>query len=316
MSGIGRQTHWDWRLGASLFARKGRAAGTGTGPQADRPAVTDASQNVAAARAGDAGNDREPVIRVENLCKSFDGAVVLDHVSLSICAAEKVCLIGRSGCGKTVLAKHFNGLLVGDSGSVRVYGVDIGQATEDEIYDIRRKTGYVFQGNALLASLDVYQNVSLSLRDDPYEMPAWNEPEIQQRVTHVLADVGLGPELLHRMPGDLSGGQKKRVAVARAMVSKPPIIIYDEPTTGLDPESSQIIVDLIDNLYQQNNNTTIAISHETKLMKKLGRVVFLVDGRIHFDGSYAAFAASDDPHIRGFLAEGKHPPSDRPTGPP
>ena len=122
-------------------------------------------------------------------------------------------------------------------------------------------------------------------------------------VEQALADVGLGREFLSRLPGELSGGQRKRVAVARAIVGRPPIVIYDEPTTGLDPEYTEILVRLIEDLYRQTHNTTIAITHEKKLMERLGRVVFLRERRVYFDGAYEAFAASQDPVIQSFLAE-------------
>jgi phospholipid/cholesterol/gamma-HCH transport system ATP-binding protein len=246
-----------------------------------------------------------PVIQVEHLGKSFGANVVLRDISLKIFPGEQVCFIGPTGCGKTLLTKSFNGLLVPDSGRVTVYGKDLAQATPPELEEIRRKIGYVFQGNALFVSdlgVDIYDNVSLPLRDSPYNYPAPNEPQIEARVEEVLKEVGLGREYFYRTANELSGGQKKRVALARAIAAKPEIVIYDEPTTGLDPQYTKIIIDLIEQLYQGSHNTTIAVTHEKKLMHQLGRVVFLYEHKIYFDGKYEDFAKSQDPIIKTFLA--------------
>ena len=194
-----------------------------------------------------------------------------------------------------------------------VYGKDLSEATQEELEGIRRRIGYVFQGNALFASAisaNVYDNVSLLLRPDPYDSPAGNESEIEARVAEILDQVGLGREFFSRTPSELSGGQKKRVAIARAIAPNPPIIIYDEPTTGQDPEYAGIIIDLIDSIYQAGGNTTIAITHERKLMRRLGRVIFLKDRRIYFDGNYEDFLVSKDPMIARFLAKGEDAPPD------
>lgn len=252
----------------------------------------------------------EPVIRVEHLYKSFEDNPVLEDIHLQVAPGEELSFVGASGCGKTVLTKHFNGLLQPDRGRVTVCGVDLAEASEMELEEIRRQIGYVFQANALFSSAiadTVYDNVSLSLRTDPYDVPARNESEVRTRVAQVLEEVGLGPpaeKFFDRMPSELSGGQRKRVAVARAIASNPRIVIYDEPTTGLDPESTEMIIGLIEQIHRSSGNTSIAITHEKKLMERLGRVVFLKDRRIYFDGSYEEFARSQDPVIVHFLAEG------------
>jgi phospholipid/cholesterol/gamma-HCH transport system ATP-binding protein len=246
------------------------------------------------------------LIRVEGLYKSYGGSAVLEDISLEIHGGEELSLIGPTGCGKTVLAKHFNGLLEPDAGRVIVFGHDVAAATPAEMEEICRRIGYVFQGNVLFDSdiaSTVYGNVSLPLRRDPYDYPAANEAQIESRVAEVLEEVGLGREYFTRAPSELSGGQKKRVALARAIAPNPPVVIYDEPTTGLDPEYTGIIVDLIDKVHQSSGNTTIVITHEKKLMRRLGRVVFLRDRRVHFDGAYEDFARSGDPVIVSFLAE-------------
>lgn len=250
----------------------------------------------------------QPVIETENLYKSFGGRCVLEDVNLEIRPAEKLALIGMTGCGKTVLTKHFNGLLSPDRGKAISFGRDLSQVTAEQLEEVRRRIGYVFQGNALFSSSvarDVYDNVSLPLRKDPYDCPAANEAQIEAAVSEVLDKVGLGREFLHRAPGELSGGQKKRVAVARAIVANPPVIIYDEPTTGLDPEYTDIVIHLIESLHEASRNTTIAVTHEKRLMHRMGRVVFLRDGRIYFDGAYDELAHSEDPVLVRFLAEAR-----------
>jgi phospholipid/cholesterol/gamma-HCH transport system ATP-binding protein len=251
-----------------------------------------------------------PVIEVDHMGKSFGANAVLQDINLKIFPGEQVCFIGPTGCGKTLLTKSFNGLLKPDLGRVIVYGQDLAEATRPQLEEIRRKISYVFQGNALFVSdlgVDVYDNVSLPLRDGPYNYPAPNERQVEARVEEVLKEIGLGKEFFYRTANELSGGQKKRVALARAIAAKPEIVIYDEPTTGLDPQYTKIIIDLIEQLYQSSHNTTIAVTHEKKLMKQLGRVVFLYDHRIYFDGKYEEFARSEDPLIKGFLARDDDP---------
>lgn len=265
---------------------------------------------VGASGAG-AGKAKEPLVCVEHLYKEFNGNEVLEDINLRIYPGQELSIVGASGCGKTVLTKHFNGLLVPDRGRVIVCGIDLSEASEDELEDVCRQIGYVFQGNALFTSAiahDVYENVSLPLRPDPYQNPARNEAQIEARVAQALEEVGLGREFFDRTSIELSGGERKRVAVARAIVNNPPIIIYDEPTTGLDPGSTMMVIDLIDKLYQSNRNTTIAITHEKKLMERLRTVIFLKDQRIYFDGPYEDFVRSADPVIVSFLAESDDKP--------
>lgn len=251
----------------------------------------------------------EAVIQVQGLWKAFEGQPVLQGVDLTICRGQKVAIIGPSGCGKTVLAKHFNALLLPDRGRVVVFGQDTSQADAVQLEDIRRQIGFVFQDNALFDSNvghDVYENVSLPLRKDPYDNPADDEDDIRRRVREVLGSVGLDPELADRSPSQLSGGQEKRVAVARAIVARPRAVIYDEPSTGLDPESASVVHDLIEHVHR-GEGATIAITHSTDLMRRMGRVVFLRERRVYYDGPFQQFHDSPDPHIRSFLAE--PPPS-------
>jgi phospholipid/cholesterol/gamma-HCH transport system ATP-binding protein len=281
-----------------FVAGLGRPKRTGSDAQAQEAQRTLGSQ------------ERRPAIGVQHLGKSFGANVVLEDINLKIFPGEEVCFIGPTGCGKTLLTKSFNGLLTPTSGRVLVYGKDLAQADRPQLEEIRKKIGYVFQGNALFVSdlgADIYDNVSLPLRDSPYNYPAPNEAQIEARIEEVLNEVGMGKEYFYRTANELSGGQKKRIALARAIAAKPEIIIYDEPTTGLDPQYTKIIIDLIEQLYKSSHNTTIAVTHEKKLMKQLGRVVFVYDHKIYFDGRYADFAKSEDPVIRTFLARDDDP---------
>ena len=287
--------------------RANTPSGPGRGPGVYRPVAAATAETSLPAIDKRPAVGTEFLIRTEDLCKTFHGNPVLENVSVGIASGDRLSFVGASGCGKTVLTKHFNGLLEPDSGRVFVAGLDLADATETQLEDLRRQIGYVFQSNALFSSSighTVYDNVSLPLRGDPYDVPAQNEREIDARVAEVLEKVGLGREFFDRKPSELSGGQRKRVAVARAIASSPHTVIYDEPTTGLDPESARMVIDLIDRVHETIHNTTIAITHEKKLMERLGRVVYLRDGRIYFDGSYDDFARSDDPVIVHFLDEG------------
>ncbi len=244
------------------------------------------------------------IIAIEHLSKSFGDNLILKDVNLAIKPGEKLCIVGGSGCGKTVLAKHFNGLLDPDEGRVFAFGKDLAETTEEELYAIRKKTGYVYQNNALFNSMNVYENVSLPLRESPYDIPAKNENEIEKKIESILNVVGLTKEYLERMPHEISGGEKKRVAIARATIINPPVIIYDEPTPGLDPTTLERIISLIDNLHKTYKNTTIALTHEEKLMTRISdRIVFIRNKSIYFDGKYNDFINSKDPEIIKFFRE-------------
>ena len=244
------------------------------------------------------------IIKIEDLCKSFNGNLVLSNINLEIRKGEKLCIVGGSGCGKTVLAKHFIRLLSPDSGRVLVYGKDVSEMSDEELEEIRKKVGYVYQFNALFSSMDVYENISLPLRRNPNSGPAKNEPDIEARVREALKSVGLEEEHLRSMPYELSGGQKKRVAVARAIIANPPIMIYDEPTPGLDRENKENIISLILNLYEKNKNTTIVITHDEDLTERVNdRIVLLRKKKVYFDDPYYKLITSQDPEILQFLSE-------------
>ena len=172
-----------------------------------------------------------PVVEVTDLRKSFDRAEVLRGVSFRLDKGETLVVMGGSGSGKTVLLRHVAGLMQPDAGQVRVFGIEIQRLSEEELLPIRRRMGYVFQGAALFDSLSVYENVAFPLR----EHTDLGEAQIRERIVHVLSLVGLGEDILAQLPAELSGGMRKRVGVARALVIEPELMLFDEPTPAWIP---------------------------------------------------------------------------------
>src|SRR5206468_1480644 len=186
-----------------------------------------------------------PVVDVVELRKSFDRAEVLRGVSFRLDKGETLVVMGGSGSGKTVLLRHVAGLLRPDAGEVRVFGRNIERLSEEELLPVRRRMGYVFQGAALFDSLSVYENVAYPLR----EHATLGEGEIAERVARNLGLVGLGPEVLRLLPAELSGGMKKRVGIARALSIGPELLLFDEPTAGLDPTNAKLVAELVQKLH-------------------------------------------------------------------
>lgn len=238
-----------------------------------------------------------PKIQFQHVRKSFDGKQVLRDVNLEVREGESLAIIGRSGSGKSVMLKHMVGLVRPDAGKVFVAGEDITRLGERELFRVRRKFGFLFQGAALLDSLTVGENVGLALRE-LHDLP----PEETTRVVREkLAMVGLsGVEDV--MPADLSGGMKKRVGLARAIALEPEIVLYDEPTTGLDPVMSDVINELIVRLRDTLSITSVVVTHDMVSVRKVAdRVAMLFEGNIIFEGTVAEMDASDDPLIRQFV---------------
>ncbi len=198
------------------------------------------------------------IIELKDVYKSFGSQKVLNGVNLIVNRGETLAVIGNSGCGKSVLIKHLIGLLQPDSGSIIIDGNDINQISDNELTEVRKKFAMVFQGAALFDSLNVYENVSFGLRRIKKGMP---ESKIKVKVAEVLDMVGM-PNIEHKMPSELSGGMKKRVGLARAIAMDPEILLYDEPTTGLDPVMSRVIDDLIVKMQNILNVTSIVITHD------------------------------------------------------
>ncbi len=243
------------------------------------------------------------MIRIEGLCKRFGAQQVLDGVDLEIQDGESLVIIGQSGSGKSVLLKHIIGLMQPDAGKVLVDGVDLSQVSGHELLEIRRRIGYLFQGAALFDSMTVGENVGLGLREH-----GDHSPEDITRIVHEnLERVGLeGVEDRH--PSDLSGGMRKRVGLARALANGPRYVLYDEPTTGLDPVMSDSINHLIRKLQKEMGVTSVAVTHDMKSAYYIAdRIAMLYQGRIIFTGTPDQVRASGDPIVNQFvegIAEG------------
>jgi len=240
------------------------------------------------------------MIEVKNIYKSFNDNKVFKGLSLDVYDGETLVVIGRSGCGKSVLLKHIMGLMKPDKGNIIVDNVDITQVSTKEIYALRKKFGMVFQGAALFDSLTVQENVALSLR----EHTRMKEDEVDALVYEKLKLVDM-EDTKDIKPHELSGGMKKRVGIARALVLSPDYILYDEPTTGLDPIMADRINDLIVRLKKQLKKTTIVVTHDMKSAFKVGdRILLMYDGKFRFEGSPKDVKKTDNKYIRQFI-EGK-----------
>ncbi|MDP3730622.1 MAG: ABC transporter ATP-binding protein [Candidatus Omnitrophota bacterium] len=237
------------------------------------------------------------MIEIINVSKSFDGHKVLDNLNLNIKTGESTVIIGRSGCGKSVLLKHIIGLLKPDSGHVLIDGKDITRMDEKEISAVRMKFGMLFQGAALFDSLNILENVGFAL----IEHTNTPKTEIIKRVKESLALVGL-KDIEYKKPAELSGGMKKRVGLARAIIVRPEIMLYDEPTTGVDPIMGDSINDLIIKLHTKLNVTSIAVTHDmTSAYKIADRVAMLYNGRIIADGTPDEIKGTKDAIVRQFI---------------
>jgi phospholipid/cholesterol/gamma-HCH transport system ATP-binding protein len=237
------------------------------------------------------------MIEVRDVSKSFGTQQVLRGVSLDIHRGEAVVIIGRSGGGKSILLKHLIGLLQPDSGTIRVDGEDITTMNERSLLRVRRKYGMLFQMAALFDSLTVEENVGFVLRRQGVESDA----EIRRRVAEALEMVEL-PGIGHKMPSELSGGMRKRVGLARAIVYRPEIVLYDEPTTGLDPIAADNIDRLIRRVWETLHVTSIAVTHDMKSARTISnRILMLHEGRIYSEGPSAEILESTDPVIHRFV---------------
>ncbi len=238
------------------------------------------------------------MIKIEDLHKSFGNHPVLRGVNLTIEKGETIVIIGRSGCGKSVLIKHIVGLLKPDSGVVKVEGQTISELNEKDLYELRKKFGFLFQGAALFDSMTVGENVGLPLAES---MSGFSFKEIQKTVEEKLELVGL-PGIGALKPAELSGGMKKRVGLARALITNPDYILYDEPTTGLDPIMSDSIDNLIKELSEKLNVTSVVVTHDMYSVKNVAdRVAMMHDGKIYFHGTPAELLDSKDNTIIEFI---------------
>jgi phospholipid/cholesterol/gamma-HCH transport system ATP-binding protein len=237
------------------------------------------------------------LIEISNLKKSFDGQQVLKGISFTVHDGETIAIIGESGCGKSVLLKHIIGLLTPEEGSVHVDGISIGDANEDVLFALRRRIGFLFQSAALFDSMTVYQNIILGL----WEGGERDEKKLRETAKEKLSLVGLR-NIEDLKPSSLSGGMKKRVGLARALAMQPKYMFYDEPTTGLDPVTSDQIDYLILSLTESFSTTNLIVTHDLFTVKRIAkRVIYLYEGNIFFDGTPKDLLASTDPKIIQFI---------------
>lgn len=237
------------------------------------------------------------MIEIINVCKSFDGHKVLENLNFNIKTGESTVIIGRSGCGKSVLLKHIIGLLKPDSGHVLIDGKDVSRMDEKELNEVRLKFGMLFQGAALFDSLSILENVGFAM----IEHGNATRPEIEKRVKECLTLVGL-KDIENKKPAELSGGMRKRVGLARAILVRPQIMLYDEPTTGVDPIMGDSINDLIIKLHTKLNVTSIAVTHDMSSAYKIAdRIAMLYNGKIVADGTPDEIKNSKDPIVQQFI---------------
>jgi len=238
-----------------------------------------------------------PYIEFKEVSKSFGNNCVLDQVSFDVMAGETVCILGRSGVGKSVTLENIMGFIKPDSGRVIVAKEDITDYTEVEMERIRKKVTMVFQNGALFDSLTVGENVAFPLR----ERRDLKEDQIFQIVDGLLEMVGV-KEMRDLLPSDLSTGMKRSVAIARALAAQPECVLYDEPTTMVDPLMAQLLGDLIKRLKTQLHLTSVVVTHDMRLAKKLAnRIVFLYEAKVIFFGTYPEMEKSDEPIVKEFL---------------
>jgi phospholipid/cholesterol/gamma-HCH transport system ATP-binding protein len=237
------------------------------------------------------------MIEVRDLHKSFGALKVLQGASLSIAKGESVVIIGRSGGGKSILLKLLIGLIKSDKGEVLIEGENISRMNERQLLRVRRKFGMLFQSAALFDSMTVAENVGFVLMREKRS----SESDIRQRVAEALEMVEL-PGIEDKKPSELSGGMRKRVGLARAIVYRPEIVLYDEPTTGLDPVVSDSIDQLIVSVRERLNVTTISVTHDMRSARRIGqRIMMLHEGRIYFQGTPDEVFSSEDPVVSRFV---------------
>lgn len=238
----------------------------------------------------------QPVLVVRDVVKHYAGKLVLDHVSLHVDRGETVVIVGGSGAGKSTLIRQIVGIERPDSGYIAIAGIEIAKLGEVELLEARRHLAVVFQNNALLDSLSVFDNVAFPLREELNV----GEREVEKRVMTKLEALGL-TDAREKLPGELSGGMAKRVAVARALVVEPELLIYDEPTTGLDPKTARKVDHLIDETRDKFLVTSMVITHDMATAYEVAdRVMLLEHGRFVGEGPVEEFFASDAPAIRTF----------------
>jgi phospholipid/cholesterol/gamma-HCH transport system ATP-binding protein len=239
-----------------------------------------------------------PVIEINDLVKSFGQKNVLKGVSLNLYEGENLVILGKSGTGKSVLIKCIVGLLTPDKGSIKVFGKDIKETSKKDFNLLRQKVGFLFQNGALYDSMTVKENLEFPLVRLKKDL---TKTERLDKIKEVLENVGL-TDVLDKMPSELSGGMRKRVSLARTIVVDPRIMLYDEPTTGLDPSTSDEISNLINEVQEKYKTSSIIITHDINCaMKTADRLILMSDGKVYIEGSKKEFESSTDEKIKSFF---------------
>ena|SRR5436309_1379944 len=242
-------------------------------------------------------HEKEVVISVKGLYKSFDDNNVLQGIDFDLHKGENVIVLGRSGSGKSVLIKIIAGLMKPDKGIVKVLGKDVHKLNKKELIELRLKIGFLFQHSALYDSMTVRENLEFPMRRNIRDI---SEDKIDEAVKDVLDAVGLA-ETSDQMPSELSGGQQKRIGIARMLIMKPEVILYDEPTAGLDPLTSYEINDLINEVQKRYKTSSVIITHDLTCAKKTGdRLLMLIDGKFLRQGDFDEVFDTDDERVKGF----------------
>jgi phospholipid/cholesterol/gamma-HCH transport system ATP-binding protein len=239
----------------------------------------------------------ETIVQFKEVWKSYSGRDILAGVSLQIQRGEVLCVLGPSGTGKSVTLRHINGLTQPDGGDVLVFGNSIVGLSEEELSPVRRRLAMLFQGGALFDSMNVEDNIAFPVREHTDRSP----DEVAAIVAEKLTMVGL-PGIQRKMPSELSGGMRKRVALARSIALEPEIILYDEPTTGLDPVSSEKIAQLIVDVNVRLQTTSVVVTHDIVTARTVSdRVVFLHQGRFQFVGTFDEAASNGHPVLKDYF---------------
>jgi phospholipid/cholesterol/gamma-HCH transport system ATP-binding protein len=242
----------------------------------------------------------ETVLEITHLYKAFGSNKVLNDFSVTLKRGENLAVLGKSGSGKSVLIKCIVGLIEPDAGSISVFGKPIEDLSQDELDQVRARIGFLFQSNALYDSMTVRENLEFPLRRHWLNKEDLNA---EKSVKEALEDVGL-EHTIDMMPSELSGGMRKRIALARTLILKPDIILYDEPTTGLDPITAREISRLIVKVQEKYNTSSLIISHDMNCIEiTSNRVVMLIDGTCYADNTFKTLVRSDDPKVQEFFIE-------------
>ncbi|MDB5276269.1 MAG: Phosphonate-transporting ATPase [Ferruginibacter sp.] len=242
--------------------------------------------------------DTANAVSILHLYKSFGNNHVLIDFNLAIKKGESVVVLGKSGSGKSVLIKCIIGLLKPDKGTIAVFGKNVSEIKEEELDKLRAKVGFLFQSNALYDSMTVRENLEFPLRRHWIKV---SQVEVNKMVLEALDDVGLA-HTVDMMPVELSGGMRKRIALARTLILKPEIILYDEPTTGLDPITGKEIIDLMNDIQEKYNTTSLIISHDMNCVRMTSdRVVILVEGKCYANDTWDRLQQNKDPKVKQFF---------------